>query len=95
MATHLRPRARKQPGFFNDELDSAADDNDLFIVERLVARRKKKVRRIIQCNIQWPFYLRALYSTQARVEYLVLWQGNSMEECSCLVEEAMTFDADQ
>ena len=50
MATHLRPRARKQPGFFNDELDSAADDNDLFIVERLVARRKKKVRRNIQCN---------------------------------------------
>ena len=61
MATHLRPRARKQPGFFNDELDAAADDNDLFIVERLVARRKKKVRRDIHA-IQWPFYLRALYS---------------------------------
>ena len=83
MATHLRPRARKQPGFFNDELDSAADDNDLFIVERLVARRKKKVRRNIQCNTMAILFACVILHTQARVEYLVLWQGNSMEECSC------------
>ena len=76
MATHLRPRARKQPGFFNDELDSAADDNDLFIVERLVARRKKKVRRNIQCNtmaILFACVILRFIHTQARAEYLVLW----------------------
>eukprot|EP00731_Ephydatia_muelleri_P033897 Em0041g10a len=33
--------------------------------------------------------------TQACAEYLVLWQGYSKEECSWLVEDAMTFDADQ
>ena len=33
--------------------------------------------------------------TQACSEHLVLWQGYSKEECSWLMEDAMTFDADQ
>ena len=66
MATHLSPSARKQPGFLNDEPDSGADDNDLFIVEHLVARRKEKVRRNIHA-IQRPFYLLAVLFTHRHV----------------------------